>query len=136
MPVTYTLERDGWRLLSGEEHNARHPEPFPIPSRKERESLVPGDGVKLMFDIETREGGLLVDRGVDRMWVIVKRRTGEAYVGVLDNDPGRDELPLGPGLPLKFGPEHVIAIQRPPDGYVLAKYGSAFFEEPDFLDDD
>jgi hypothetical protein len=136
MPVTYTLDRDGWRLLSGEEHSARHPATFHIPSRKDRESLTPGDGVQLMFDIETRENGLLVDRGVDRMWLIVKRRTGEAYVGVLDNDPGREELPLDPGLPLRFGPEHVIAIQRPPDGYVLEKYGPTFFDEPDYLDDE
>jgi hypothetical protein len=85
-----------------------------------------------MFDIETREDG----RFVDRRWVIVKRRTEQEYVGVLDNDSGREELPLAPGLPLKFGPEHVIAIQRPPDGYVLAKYGPTFFEEPDHLDEE
>jgi hypothetical protein len=62
MSDTYTLERDGWRLLSSEEHNAKLPTTFPIP-------------------------------------------------------------------------EHVIAIQAPPDGYVLAKYGPTFFEDPDALDD-
>lgn len=113
MSVTYTLERDGWTLLSGEEQSIRsirYAGTFHIPSRKARESLAAGDGVQLLFDIETRENGHLIDRGVDRMWVIVKRRSGEAYVGVLDNDPGREALQLGPGQPLKFGPEHVIAI--------------------------
>jgi hypothetical protein len=135
MSLTYTLEVDGWRLLSGEEQSARYPETFHMPARKERESLTPGDGVQLMFDIESRENGRLIDRGVDRMWVIVKRRIGDGYIGVLDNDPGRDGHLLSEGLPLRFGPEHVIAIQRPPDGYVLSKYGLTFFDDPDFLDD-
>jgi hypothetical protein len=135
MSMTYTLERDGWRLLSGEEQNSRHPDTFPIPSRHARESLKTGDGAQLMFDIETREGGRLIDRGVDRMWVIVKRRTGKEFVGVLDNDPGGPELPLVAGLALRFGPEHVIAIQRPPEAYVLEKYGPTFFDDPDFFDD-
>jgi hypothetical protein len=94
--------------------------------------LSPGDAVQLMFEIETREGGRVIDRGVDRMWVIVKRPsvvTG-AYDGVLDSDPGRAEnLALRPGTVVIFGPEHVIAIERPPEGYVFEKYGASFFED-------
>jgi hypothetical protein len=127
--MTYTIESDGWTLLSGEERNARSPATFQIPTRSARESLCPGDGVQLLFDIETREDGI-VGRGVDRMWVIVKRRTGATYSGVLDNDPGTAQnLSLRPGTEVNFGPEHVIAIERPPDGYVLAKYGQHFFDE-------
>jgi hypothetical protein len=85
-----------------------------------------------MFDIETREDGRVIDRGVDRMWVIVKRRSvaSGAYDGVLDSDPGRAEnLTLRPGTAVTFGPEHVIAVERPPESYVLEKYGADFFKD-------
>jgi hypothetical protein len=59
----------------------------------------------------------------------MKRRLGDRYCGVLDSDPGRAEgLSLRPGGEVIFGPEHVIAIERPPEGYVRAKYGPNFFE--------
>ena len=124
-----TIEYDGWTLLSAEARHAADPESFRIPNRRERESLSPGDAAQLLFDIETREAGRVVDRGVDRMWVIVKSRVGDLYCGVLDSDPGHDEgLPLHPGIEVTFAPEHVIAIERPPDGYVRDKYGASFFE--------
>ena len=129
-PRFASIEKDGWALESGEERHARSPESFEIPSRAERESLHPGDAVKLLFDIETREAGRTIDRGIDRMWVIVKRTTGNVYVGVLDSDPGAAEgLTLRPGMEILFGPEHVIGIERPPEGYVLEEFGPGFFEE-------
>lgn len=128
-PTLATIERDGWTLLSTEERHARHPETFRMPHRRERESLSPGDAAQLLFDIELRQAGRIVDRGVDRMWVIVKGRVGHLYSGVLDSDPGyADELSLRPGSVVVFAPEHVIAIGRPPEGYVRAKYGPDFFE--------
>ena len=129
-PLSGSIEEDGWALVSGEDAHALSTKTFKIPDRHVRESLSPGDAVKLLFDIETKEAGQVVDRGVDRMWVIVKRRAGNRYVGVLDSDPGRaDGLNLRPGAELLFGPEHVIAIERPPDGYVLGKYGPTFFQD-------
>ena len=128
IPDFGVIERDGWTLVSAEERHARSPETFIIPSRTERESLTAGDGVKLLFDIETREAGNVIDRGVDRLWVIVKRKTGSLYVGVLDSDPGISEgLTLRPGTELLFGPEHVSAINRPPEGYILERFGPGFF---------
>ena len=125
-----TIEKDGWALLSAEDQHAAHPDTFRIPTRQERESLSQGDGVKLLFDIETREGGRVIDRGVDRLWVIVRQRTGLEYVGVLDSDPGTAEgLNLHEGDAIAFRPEHVAAIDRPSREYILQKYGSAFFEE-------
>ena len=125
-----SIEKDGWILVSAEQRNAAAPTTFEIPSRAARESLQPGDSAKLLFDIETRSGDCVVDRGVDRMWVIVKRREREGYVGVLDNDPGLAEgLLLRPGMEIVFGPEHVASIERPPAGYVLEKYGPDFFED-------
>ena len=117
-------------LISAEDRHAAHPQTFNIPGRSARESLTRGDGVRLLFDIETREGGRVIDRGVDRLWVIVQHRRGDGYIGLLDSDPGlADGLNLRPGDPIAFGPEHVADIARPPRDYVLAKYGSAFFDE-------
>jgi len=129
-PTFATIEHDGWTLLSGEERHALHLETFWIPNRSKRESLSQGDAAQLLFDIETREDGRVVDRGVDRLWVIVKTRTKGVYCGILDSDPGQaEELPLRPGTEVNFLPEHVIAIDRLPDGYVLGKYGPTFFEK-------
>ena len=129
IPDFGVIERDGWTLVSAEERHARSPETFVIPSRTERESLTAGDGVKLLFDIETRDVGNVIDRGVDRLWVIVKRKTGSLYVGVLDSDPRISEgLTLRPGTELLFGPEHVSAINRPPEGYILERFGPEFFD--------
>lgn len=118
----------GWRLISAEERHASHPETFKIPTRERRESLAPGDGVKLLFDIETREDGRVIDRGVDRMWVIIKARSDRGYTGVLDSDPGAAEnLLLHEGDEISFSPEHICDISTPPREYVIKKYGSCFF---------
>jgi len=124
------LENDGWELISAEDRNASHPETFQIPSREKRESLTQGDGAKLLFDIETREEGRVVDRGVDRMWVIVRARTNGGYIGVLDNNPGTaGNLRLREGDNVAFGPEHIAEIGTPPRDYIIKKYGASFFDE-------
>ena len=117
-------------LLSAEARHAAHPETFEIPPRHDREGLSTGDGAKLLFDIETRKDGRVIDRGVDRMWVIVMRRLGPNYLGVLDSDPGSaDGLNLREGQVIPFGPEHVAAIDRPSREYIVKKYGASFFDE-------
>ena len=84
----------------------------------------------MLFDIETREDGRIIDRGVDRMWVIVKHAGASQYIGVLDSDPGTaDNLKLRPGDEVRFGAEHVVAIGNPPKTYVVEKYGQEFFGE-------
>ena len=121
---------DGWKLISAEGLNASHPDTFQIPAREKLESLAPGEAAKLLFDIETREEVRVVDRGVDRMWVIVKGRTEDGYIGVLDNDPGTAEnLHLREGDNITFGPEHIAEIGTPPRDYVMKKYGTSFFDE-------
>jgi hypothetical protein len=108
--------------------HATHPDSFSIPARQEREAVAPGDAVKLLFDIETREAERVIDRGVDRMWVIVKHRVGDNYVGVLDSEPGVAEgLTLHSGTELVFGAEHIVEIDHPPRSYVIEKYGTDFF---------
>jgi uncharacterized protein YegJ (DUF2314 family) len=126
-PSFTTIEKNGWTLDSAEERAADAPATFLIPSREVRESLSPGDAAKLLFDIETREGARVIDRGVDRMWVIVKTKTDRGYIGVLDNDPGHAEnLTLHEGDLVIFRPEHVADVGRPPRDYIVKKYGASF----------
>ena len=123
-----SLDADGWMLVSAEQRHAAHPETFEIPSKAERETLVPGAAAKLLFHIETKEAGRVIDRGVDRMWVIVKAVSADGYTGVLDSDPGHSEgLNLHEGDAILFGPEHVAAIDYPSKDYVVGKYGRSFF---------
>lgn len=125
-----SIEADGWSLVSAEHRQAAHPQTFEIPSRSDRESLVPGMAAKLLFDIETKDGGRVIDRGVDRMWVIIRTVENGRYAGTLDNDPGEAEhLNLREGDTIVFGPEHVAAIDHPPRDYVVTKYGKSFFDE-------
>jgi hypothetical protein len=125
-----TIAEDGWALISAETRHAEAPDSFLIPNRRERESLAPGYAAKLLFEIEMREEGRVIDRGVDRMWVIVKRRIGANYVGVLESDPRIAEgLTLRPGTEVLFSAEHVSDIDHPPRNYVVAKYGADFFPE-------
>lgn len=49
MRYTVDLEAMHVELLSAVERNAQHPETFPIPSRAARESVEPGEIVKLLF---------------------------------------------------------------------------------------
>ena len=127
-----SLEADGWMLVSAEERHAAHPATFLIPAKTERERLVPGAAAKLLFHIETKEAGTVIDSGVDRMWVIVRTVTPEGrYVGVLDNDPRQSEgLNLRAGDDIVFGPEHVAAIDHPSKDYISGKYGRSFFADP------
>lgn len=128
--ISPTIEKNGWVLVSAEERAAAAPSTFQLPPLAVRRSLSPGDGAKLLFDIETRENGRVVDRGVDRMWVIVKSRTENGYIGVLDNDPGAAEnLMLRERDSVAFGPEHVADIDRPPRDYIVGKYGASFFKD-------
>ena len=123
-----TIENDGWTLLSAEQRAALAPDMFSLPTKAEREALSVGAAAKLLFDIETRSGGKVVDRGTERMWVIVKSRREKNYVGVLDNNPGgADNLNLHAGDLILFGPEHICEIGKPPRDYIVEKYGTSFF---------
>jgi len=95
--VSFTLD-------DGEQINAEAPDTFQIPSRADREALVSGDIVKLIFRIESD-----TEANVERMWVIVKERTANGYRGILDNDPYCTKE-ISAGLALQFKPEHVIQI--------------------------
>ena len=81
-----------------------------MPPREERESLRPGDIVKLMFRMVLRDpdSGAQQEK-VERMWVGVTGRDGPGYVGALDNDPYCTK-DLAAGAEIRFEPRHVIRI--------------------------
>jgi uncharacterized protein YegJ (DUF2314 family) len=97
--VRYTLD-------DGEERHRDAPETFWIPTETVRNSLKPGQIVKLIFRIEVGD-----EVHVERMWVQVKERTPEGYLGELDNDP-YCTTDLRAGEPVRFEPRHVINIEE------------------------
>lgn len=100
--ITYTLD-------NGEEYHAAAPRTFQLPPRAERETIAPGQLVKLIFHFATD-----TEAFYERMWVIVKERTADGrYLGVLDNDPDCTEE-IRSGIAVIFGPEHIIQIWREP----------------------
>lgn len=103
---------DGWCLDDGEARHAAAPQTFWLPDRHRRESLEVGDLAKLIFRISVDNPDENVS--VERMWVLVRERTADGYLGVLDNEPDaiaeNDEFWLGSELP--FSAKHVINIQE------------------------
>jgi hypothetical protein len=85
---------DGWCLEDGEAYHAEAPDTFWIPEQHRREGLVAGDLAKLIFRISVDNADESV--AVERMWVLVRERTADGYLGVLDNEPNaiaeNDEL--------------------------------------------
>jgi uncharacterized protein YegJ (DUF2314 family) len=103
---------DGWCIEDGEAYHAEAPDTFWIPERDRRESLEAGDLAKLIFriNVDNADGNV----AVERMWVLVRERTADGYLGVLDNEPDaiaeNDEFWLGTELP--FSAKHVINIEQ------------------------
>lgn len=105
------LDRDGWELEDGEACHASAPATFEIPSRSERQSLQPGQIVKLVFRIALRDEEGHDSEQTERMWVVVGERQGPFYTGTLDNDAyctGEFKA----GRMIAFEPRHVIQIWR------------------------
>jgi len=95
-------------LLDADAQHRAAPRTFSIPRRIVRESLRPGDVVKLCFVVDPPMGPI----EVERMWVQVLEVTAGRYVGRLANDPGYLKT-LEAGDRLRFGPEHVVARDAP-----------------------
>jgi hypothetical protein len=126
-----TIDADGWQLESAEVRHAVSPDTFWIPPRAQRERLQPGDGVKLLFQIAIADAGS--EQGVERMWVLVRRRMHDRYLGVLDSTPTSTTpaSPLVRGCAVVFAPEHVADISAPSREYIVEQYGEAFFGKDD-----
>jgi hypothetical protein len=101
------IDLDGYELVSRVAQNSRHPESFEIPSDQDRNAVLTGQIVKLMFDIVTPSG-----LSCERMWVITEDRQGPYYIGRLDNMPAAKGTDLSVGSPITFLPEHIIEIHE------------------------
>lgn len=96
-------------LLDAEAAHREHPRTYSIPRRVVRETLVPGDYVKLLFKVDPPAGWV----EVERMWVEVVGSKDGGYTGRLANKP--EHLPnLRPGDRIAFRPEHVAAREAEP----------------------
>lgn len=109
LPSVASLRADGWRLESAVERLAEAPETFEIPDEEIRSRLVPECDAKLIFTMLTRDGREVVER----MWVQITGYTNTGYVGVLNNDPKTDGVPLSYGQRIEFQPLHVIDALPP-----------------------
>jgi hypothetical protein len=110
------IDADGWELESAIERHERFPDTFWIPSKADREGLVPGQAVKLIFRLRDAGAGGEDEIATERMWVYVTGRSGDLFEGRLQNVPGT-ECGLAPGTPVRFLAEHVADIDHPPEDY-------------------
>jgi uncharacterized protein YegJ (DUF2314 family) len=95
-----------FRLGDGEKYNQQNPRTFFIPTRAERESVQPGDLVRLLFEVLDPADDM---PSAERMWVKVTAVDGGRLVGELDNEPAALQS-IGPGGRIEFGPEHIISL--------------------------
>lgn len=97
-------------LLNAEAAHREHPKTYSIPRRAVRETLAPGDYVKLLFKVDPPAGTV----EVERMWIEVVTARGGTYAGRLANKPAYIRN-LRPGDLIEFRPEHVAAREAGPD---------------------
>lgn len=120
-----TLAKDFWCLVSGEERHRASPETFEIPTLSERNSLSPGQGVKLIFEIEAEEEDGTISTSTERMWVIVASCVEDGYIGILESEPcsipNDGQFYLCRGAEIPFLPEHVVALSTPPPEYAAER---------------
>jgi len=98
-----------WFLGDAEEQHAANPRSFFIPGRRERESLQTGDDARLLFFLADPDPK---QPRAERMWVEVTDVAGRQYIGRLNNQP-LEIRDLAAGELVRFGPEHVIAVNDP-----------------------
>jgi hypothetical protein len=108
-----------------------NPRTFSIPRKDQRQSLKVGHIVKLVFLVDPKQHGGATG---ERMWVRVKAVTTDGYVGTLENAP-RLVHGLSLGDDVNFGPEHVSALERHPEGYEVP-YGKRLVVSKLVLDED
>lgn len=83
------------------------------PPHRDADHLQPGQSARLIFDIQTIDEHGLHEVIGERMWVVVKEKIGDTYVGVLRTEP---LLPADDGVTLRLGTEvafearHVVDV--------------------------
>lgn len=84
MPLLWRPRKKPPELLSAEAAHKQDPRTYSIPRRAVRESLKPGDYVKLLFKVDPP----VAQVEVERMWVAVTGSRDGEYTGRLANQPG------------------------------------------------
>jgi len=102
-----TYEKDHYELENSEDIHRECPDSFWIPEKEVRESLAPGNIVKLIFRMEETKGS--DDVSVERMWVETTRIHQGFYEGILDNDPAGSDC-VQCGQTVYFRACHIIDI--------------------------
>jgi hypothetical protein len=109
-----TFEEDAWELESGEARQVAYGEKFWLPPVERRNSLVPGQLAKLLFQVQSQDEAGTIEVFVERMWVLVTRVLSGGYVGLLANQPSfveeGEDVYLHRGAEIPFRPEHVVDI--------------------------
>jgi hypothetical protein len=104
-----------YQLINADIEHRAYPRTYSIPRRIVRESLRPGDFVKLVFKVDPP----VPRASAERMWVEVTHLSYGRYRSNLANDP--DYIPeLHHGDLIEFGPEHVAARQPRADDPFLS----------------
>lgn len=98
-------EERPFRLANGEALAAKAPYTFFIPTRAEREAIVPGVLVKLVFEYLWDSRKL----NGERMWVRVTHVDGAEMTGLLDNRPYEEGLEEG--MVVNFSPANAVEIE-------------------------
>lgn len=89
-----------------EENHKANPRTFSLPRKEERESLVPGQIVKLHFCLHAPEQGA---PHAERMWVELLERKNGKYKGILNNEP-YFIADLTENSEIEFESRHISAI--------------------------
>ncbi len=102
-----TYKNNRYKLENGEERHRKYPDTFYIPKLVLRGNLQSNDIVKLIFKMQEKTD--LNNIVVERMWVIIEKKIGNFYIGILDNDPLADVY-LQCGDKIYFKSRHIIDI--------------------------
>jgi len=106
-----------YTLLDAEAQHAETPDTFAIPNQLDRDTLRPGDMVKICFQGLDHETGC---EG-ERIWVEVTGTSPDGYTGTLANDPFY--LRLEYGQPVEFTSANILCIQRADGDAMIAEFG-------------
>jgi hypothetical protein len=98
-----------WELGDGVARHLENPETFEVPSPEDIDLILPGDSVKLMFDLAGKRSFFKSGCQGERMWVKVTAVDNGHFVGELDNYPVVWNR-LYAGDEIKFESRHIIDL--------------------------
>jgi hypothetical protein len=104
------FDRDGYFLQHAVILSQLFPGSFAVPPPEERFGIREGSIVKLSFCF-AKEEEEKSDYDTERMWVVVKSRLEDHWIGVLDNDP-QFHHSIKSGHEFHFHSDHIFALWK------------------------